>query len=203
MGWMGKALGAVLWLGVGLAPVLAQAALPDFGKYDASAQVRQRAKWVLQSGDHRGRPFAIVDKKHARLYVFDGRGRLAGASAALVGQAIGDRSAPLVGEHTSRGYVPVHERTTPAGRFISEPGRNLTGEHVVWVDYDAAFAIHQLRPGASRRAREARLASATPQDNRASLGCVVVPAGFYAKVVRRLLGRSRGVVYVLPEKRVA
>lgn len=203
MGWMGKALGAVLWLGVGLAPVLAQAAQPDFGKYDASAQVRQRAKWVLQSGDHRGRPFAIVDKKHARLFVFDGRGRLAGASAALVGQAIGDRSAPLVGEHTRRGYVPVHERTTPAGRFVSEPGRNLTGEHVVWVDYDAAFAIHQLRPGASRRAREARLASATPQDNRASLGCVVVPADFYAKVVRRLLGQSRGVVYVLPERRVA
>lgn len=203
MGWMGKALGAILWLGVGVAPVSAQAAQPDFGKYDASAQARQRAKWVLQSGDHRGRPFAIVDKKHARLYVFDGRGRLAGASAALVGQAIGDRSAPLVGEHTRRGYVPAHERTTPAGRFISEPGRNLTGEHVVWVDYEAAFAIHQLRPGASRRAREARLASATPQDNRASLGCVVVPADFYAKVVRRLLGQGRGVVYVLPERRVA
>jgi hypothetical protein len=203
MGWVGKALGAMLWLGVGLAPVLAQAARPDFGRYDASAQVRQRAKWVLQSGDHRGRPFAIVDKQQARLYVFDGRGRLAGASAALVGQAIGDRSAPLVGEHTRRGYVPVHERTTPAGRFISEPGRNLTGEHVVWVDYDAAFAIHQLRPGTSRRGREARLASATPRDNRASLGCVVVPAYFYAKVVRRLLGQGRGIVYVLPERRVA
>lgn len=201
---MGKALRAVLWLGAGLLPAFAsQAAQPDFGRYDASAQTRQRAKWVLQSGDHRGQPFAIVDKKNAWLYVFDGRGRLAGATAALLGQAIGDHSASLVGEHTRLGHVPVHERTTPAGRFVSEPGRNLSGEHVVWVDYDAAFAIHRLRPGASRRARQARLASPTPRDNRASLGCVVVPAGFYAKVVRRLLGQKRGVVYVLPETQLA
>jgi hypothetical protein len=192
---MGKALGAMLWLGVGLAPA--------FAAHDISQDARQRAKWVLQSGDHRGRPFAIVDKKGARLYVFDGRGRLAGASAALLGQAVGDRSAANVGEHTQRGRVPFHERTTPAGRFVSEPGRNLSGEHVVWVDYDAAFAIHQLRPGASRRMREARLVSATPHDNRASLGCVVVPAGFYKNVVRRMLGHSRGIVYVLPEKRSA
>lgn len=198
---MGKALRAMLWLGVGLLPAMAAHAVqPDFGGHEASVEARQRAKWVLRSGDHRGRPFAIVDKKNARLYVFDGRGRLAGASAALLGQAIGDSSAPLVGVHTQRGRVPLHERTTPAGRFVSHPGRNLSGEHVVWVDYDAAFAIHRLRPGASHRARQVRLASATPQDNRASLGCVVVPVRFYDKVVRRLLGGTRAVVYVLPEK---
>lgn len=191
MGWTGKALGAVLWLGVGLAPAFSA---------QISAEARQRANWVVKSGDHRGRPFAIVDKNAASLYVFDARGRLAGASAALLGQAVGDRSAANVGERAQRGHVPLHQRTTPAGRFISEPGRNLGGEHVVWVDYEAAFAIHRLRPGASRRAREARLASATPHDNRASLGCVVVPAGFYDKVVRRLMGHSRGVVYVLPER---
>jgi hypothetical protein len=51
------------------------------------------------------------------------------------------------------------------------------------------------------RAREARLASPTPEDNRASLGCVVVPAAFYDSVVEPMLGHGRAVVYVLPETR--
>jgi hypothetical protein len=33
-----------------------------------------------------------------------------------------------------------------------------------------------------------------------SLGCVVVPVTFYADVVQPLLGRSRAVIYVLPEQ---
>ena len=72
---------------------------------------------------------------------------------------------------------------------------------MVWVDYAAAFAIHRLRPGASFRSREARLATASASDNRASLGCVVVPAAFYDKVVQPVLGRQRAVIYVLPETR--
>ncbi len=93
------------------------------------------------------------------------------------------------------------ERTTPAGRFASEPGRNLSGEHVVWVEYDSGFAIHRVRPGAGYERRLQRLASATPADNRASLGCVVVGPTFYDEVVAPALGQQRGVVYVLPETR--
>ena len=37
------------------------------------------------------------------------------------------------------------------------------------------------------------------RDNRSTLGCVVVPVAFYLDVVEPLLGRSSGVVYVLPE----
>jgi hypothetical protein len=155
----------------------------------------------MESRDHRGLPFAVVDKKNARIYVFDRAGRLRGASTALLGQAAGDGSAPGVGKHAQTGKVPPHERTTPAGRFVSEPGRNRGGEHVVWVDYDSAFAIHRLRPGASRGERQARLISATPRDNRASFGCVVVPVRFYLDVVSRVLGKGRAIVYVLPETR--
>jgi len=191
------------WASAGAAAASASADFADFGNTAASPDARYVASWVLESADHGGQPFAIVDKKDARIYVFDGRGRLSGASAALLGQTSGDQSAPGVGEHTQAGRVPVAERTTPSGRFVSEPGRNLSGEHVVWVDYDAAFAIHRLRPGASLRQREARLASATPQDNRASLGCVVVPVAFYSNVVQPLLGHERAVVYVLPEERSA
>jgi hypothetical protein len=177
--------------------------MPDFGAHRASADARHVARWIVDSDDHRGLPFAIVDKNDARIYVFEASGRLFGASSALLGQTRGDHSAPGVGERTQVGEVPPHERTTPSGRFVSEPGRNLDGEQVVWVDYSTAFAIHRVRPGASRLAREARLASDTPRDNRVSLGCVVVPQDFYSDVVQPLLGRTRAVVYVLPEDQPA
>ncbi len=202
MGRTGRGLGiAALWAALASVPVWAQHGKLDFGAQYASPDTRNVARWVVDSRDHGGLPFAIVDKKQAHIYLFDGAGRLLGDSAVLLGQTVGDRSAPLVGEHTQAGRVPVDERTTPSGRFETDPGLNLDGDPVVWVDYAAALAIHRVRPGASRRAREARLASATPDDNRVSLGCIVVPRAFYARVVQPLLGRSRGVVYVLPEER--
>jgi hypothetical protein len=106
---------------------------------------------------------------------------------------------PSVGERAQRGEVRADERTTPAGRFDSLPGVNLSGEHVVWADSASAFAIHRLRPGRSFKLRYDRLQSETASDNRVSLGCVIVPVAFYEEVVQRVLGRGRGVVYVLPE----
>ena len=203
MGWTGKT-GAVVaaWLMLALVPAAAgQVAKADFGKHAASEDANYVAQWAMESADHQGLPFAIVDKRDARVYIFDSNGRLTGATPILLGQYVGDDSAPGVGEHTQTGEVPMEERTTPAGRFLSDPGVNLDGEHVVWVDYKAAFAIHRLRPGASLRQREVRLASETPADNRASLGCVIVPATFYQGVVQPVMGRSRAVVYVLPETR--
>ena len=187
---MGRMLwGAVLlWAAMGMAQAMS-----------ASADARGLARWVMKSSDHGGRPFAIVDKKNARMYLFDATGHLRGASAVLLGQAVGDHSAPGVGDHAQSGKVPMHERTTPSGRFVSEPGRSARGEHIVWVDYESAFAIHRVRPGPSMKHREARLASPTARDNRASWGCVVVPVSFYKKVVARYLGHGRGIVYVMPE----
>ncbi|MDP3856360.1 MAG: hypothetical protein Q8Q73_01215 [Stagnimonas sp.] len=194
-------MAAGVWVAVVMPAAAQPAGKPDFGAQHASEDARFVVDWVMGSADHRGLPFAVVDKKDARIYVFAGDGRLSGAAPALLGQAVGDESAPDVGAHTQAGEVPMPERTTPAGRFVSQPGRNLDGEHVVWVDYAAALAIHRMRPGASYRSREARLASATPGDNRASLGCVVVPEAFYEGVVQPLLGHRRAVVYVLPETR--
>jgi hypothetical protein len=193
----------VLAVGWSLAAPGAAAAAADFAAERPSADARHVAQYVIDSGDHERRPFVIVDKKEARIFVFRSNGSLAGASAALVGSTIGDHSVSGVGQRAQQGQVGPHERTTPAGRFLTQPGRNLEGEHVVWVDYATAFAIHRVRPGASHERRLARLASSTPTDNRASLGCVVVPVDFYESVVLPLLGRSRGVVYVMPETRPA
>ena len=186
------------WKALGAAPLALAAA--HAGAAPLAGEARQLHDWVVKVHDHHGLPFAIVDKKHAKLFVFDRSGHLKGESTVLLGQARGDDSAPDVGEHAQEGDVPPAERTTPAGRFESSPGITPSGDHNVWVDYDSAFAIHRVRPGASYKARLKRLASPNPALHRVSYGCVVVPPKFFQHVVQRWLGKGRGVVYVLPEE---
>lgn len=165
---------------------------------DASDEVKQALQWVMESTDHRRLPFAVVDKKAARIFVFEADGQLLGASPVLIGLAPGDGGlVSLVNRPVTS--LTADERTTPAGRFASEPGHNLNGEAIVWIDYAAKLAIHRLRPAAPGERRAERLASATADDNRISFGCVVVPVSFYESVIASTLGKSHGVVYVLPE----
>lgn len=183
---------------LGLNPVARASA--DAGPAVLSDDARYAAAWVLDRGDHQGRPFAIVDKRAARIHVFAADGRLLGASAVLLGSTPGDAAVPDIARRLPSS-LGVDERTTPAGRFASEPGQNDRGEDIVWVDYDAALAIHRLRPAPLAQRRAQRLASATASEHRISLGCVVVPVAFYEEVVAPSLGRRHGVVYVLPETR--
>lgn len=188
-------------------PVSARSELPalrvpmsaDFAGEAASTDARFAAASVMASADNKGLPFVIVDKKDAKMFVFDATGGLRGASAALLGLAGGDHAVPGSGRRPVAD-IPLAERTTPAGRFLSQPGRNLQGEEVIWINYNEGLAIHRVRPGNSREQRLERLASSTPLDNRVSLGCVVVPVAFFESVVSPLLGKSRSVVYVLPEE---
>jgi hypothetical protein len=195
MACVGKSLAAV-WLATVCTLASAAATHESPQQAQLSREALDLVERVTHAGEHERLPFAVVDKKQARIFVFDAAGRLQGASPALLGQTSGDDSAPDVGAHAQTGEVPLAERTTPAGRFVSTPGRNRSGEHVIWVDYDSAFAIHRVRPGRSRQARLARLESSNPADRRVSLGCVVVPERFYDRVVRRWLGQGRAVVYV-------
>ena len=93
------------------------------------------------------------------------------------------------------------ERTTPAGRFEVEPGRNTQGDDIIWVDYDAAVSMHRVRTANKADRRLERLATPTVSDNRISYGCINVPAAFYEASLRDTLGANGGVVYVLPETR--
>jgi hypothetical protein len=173
---------------------------PVFEPETVSSDVRFAEKWVRDHDDNHGRPYAIVDKKTAHIYIHAADGRLVGSSAVLTGLARGDESAPGIGQRPVNQIRPF-ERTTPAGRFDSQPGRTPTGEANVWIDYDTAIAIHRLRPGRSQPRRQAALASTDPAAHRQSYGCVVVPPAFFDGVVMGALGRARGVVYVLPEDR--
>jgi hypothetical protein len=160
------------------------------------------AQWARRSGDTRGWPFAVVDKPNARLFVFAADGALLGSSPVLLGMTRGDEaSAPDIAKRLRTTGIPVEQRTTPAGRFDAVPGRNDRGEAIVWVDYGAALAIHRLRPAPLAERRPQRLASPAVDDNRISLGCIVVAEVFYDAVVAPHLGRQRSVVYVLPDSR--
>lgn len=165
---------------------------------EVSDTVIELAGWVVASKDNQGYPFAIMDKAAAQVLVFGGDGKLRGAAPALFGSAIGDHSAPGVAK-LALSAIPGHDRTTPAGRFIGAYGPSEDAGRVLWVDYDSAVSMHPLPPGTPKEKRSERLASATPDDNRVTHGCINVSPGFYEQIVHPTFEKG-GVFYVLPDK---
>jgi len=170
----------------------------NFGKTWASPDARYVANWALRSGDNEDKAVVIVDKRDAKVFVFSPQGKLISASPALLGSAVGDHTVPGIGDRPLSQVLP-EERTTPAGRFVAEPGRNANGEDIIWVDYDAAVSLHRVRPNVKTERRLQRLASATPADNRISFGCINLPVAFYEKVLSPTVHQQGAIVYVLPE----
>ena len=80
-------------------------------------------------------------------------------SAALLGSARGDDSAPGIGDRPLAKILP-DERTTPAGRFSAELGENNHGEDILWVYYDNAISMHRVRSVKASEKRSQRLAFA-------------------------------------------
>lgn len=170
----------------------------DFGLVTPSREVRRLTEWVVDSRDNGDAEFIVVDKRNAKVYVFDAHARLRASSPILLGAAKGDDSVPGIGTRPLSQVRP-EERTTPAGRFVAEPGRNLKGEDVVWVDYDAAVSMHRVRATNPVERRLQRLATPTIADNRISYGCINVPVAFYESFVSPTVATKRAIVYVLPE----
>lgn len=172
----------------------------DFGAIDAPPDVRRIADWAADSRDPRGLDFIVLDKRRAHVYVFDREARLLRDTPVLLGAAVGDDTAEGVGQKALHEVRP-EERTTPAGRFIGESGRNAHGEDVFWVDYDAAVSMHRVRELEASERRHERLASPTAADNRISYGCINMPVDFFDEVMVPTFKGRRAVVYVLPETR--
>jgi hypothetical protein len=163
----------------------------------ASQDVKRIADWIADSADAGKSSFIIVDKKDAKVYLFDSGARLQAATPALLGSARGDDTVPGIGDKPLAQVKP-EEKTTPAGRFIAEVGESSSrGEDVVWVDYDAAVSMHRVIK-APERLRS--LASPQPDDNRMSFGCINLPDAFYEKALRPAVDRG-AIIYVLPETR--
>lgn len=172
--------------------------LAEFGGEVPAADVRLVANWAAHTRDHKNNAFVIVDKKQARLYVFGPDAKLRSATPILLGKAIGDHTVPGIGDKPLS-QVKEEEKTTPAGRFIAEPGRNTKGEDIIWVDYDAAVSMHRLRLVSKEERRAQRLASPTVEDNRISFGCINVPVAFYEGVLSPTVHKEGAVIYVMPE----
>jgi hypothetical protein len=170
----------------------------DFGWEAASDDARRLANWVVASRDNHQLFFVVIDKKNTRVFVFNANGTLRGATPVLIGAAVGDDSIKGIGNRPIA-LVEPHERTTPAGRFEGERGRNASGEDVIWVDYGAAVSMHRVRANEPKERRLERLASPETGDNRISYGCINVPVDFYEAMLKPAFATSRGVVYVLPE----
>ncbi|WP_038200547.1 hypothetical protein [Xenophilus azovorans] len=166
----------------------------------ASPEALDLAARVIRARNNEGKAFAVVDKPHAAVSVFDEQGRLLGTSPVLLGLAKGDDSVPGIGERPMR-LIKPHERTTPAGRFVGEPGRNAKREDIVWVDYSVAVSMHRVRPLVKAERRLERLASDTSEDNRISYGCINVPADFYDAWVKPNLSDRVGIIYVMPDQK--
>ena len=185
-------------LAVASSPPLAARSEADFASEAPSVDARRLADWVVSSGDNQQQFFVLVDKKDTRVFVFNADGTLRGATPVLIGAARGDDSVAGIGSRPIALVAP-HERTTPAGRFVGERGRNAGGEDVVWVDYDAAVSMHRVRAHEAAERRLERLASPSTEDNRISYGCINVPVAFYEAVLKPAFDGGRGAVYVLPE----
>lgn len=174
--------------------------LANFGSIEAPSDVVHTANWVSYTRNNKKKAFVVIDKKEAQLYVFDPNGKLKSRSPVLLGKAVGDHTAPGIG-NKPLSQIKEEEKTTPAGRFLAAPGKNTGGEDIIWIDYDAAVSMHRMRKVSAEERRAERMASPEASDNRISNGCVNVPHKFYNSVLRPTVSRHGAFVYVLPETR--
>jgi hypothetical protein len=63
--------------------------------------------------------------------------------------------------------------------------------------------MHRVVTNKPKERRLQRLATSTPLDKRISFGCINVPVKFFDKIVRPAFRGTNGIVYVLPETRLA
>ena len=178
------------------APRLAAA---DFGAVEPTASARHMADWVVTRRDNGRMPFIVLDKRDARLYVFEASGRLIDQTPVLLGSAHGDETYPGIGD-VPIAQVRPYQRTTAAGRFVTRPGLDADHTDVVWLDYDAALAMHRVINKVKTERRLQRLASNNPKVRRISWGCINIPIEFFDSYISPVFGKRSGVSYVIPER---
>jgi hypothetical protein len=172
----------------------------DFRDTQPTGDVRRMADWVVARHDNGRMPFIVLDKRDARLWVFEPSGRLVDQTPVLLGSAHGDETYPGIGD-VPIAQVKPYQRTTAAGRFVTRPGLDADHTDVVWLDYDAALAMHRVINKVKAERRLQRLASADPAVRRISWGCINIPIGFFDAHISPVFGKRSGVTYVIPERK--
>jgi hypothetical protein len=181
-----------------VAPPMLTAA--DFGAVEPTHSARRMADWVVARHDNAGLPFIVLDKRDARLYVFQPNGHLVDQTPVLLGSAHGDETYPGIGD-VPIAQVKPYQRTTAAGRFVTRPGLDADHTDVVWLDYDAALAMHRVINKVKSEHRLQRIASPNPHVRRISWGCINIPIAFFDAYISPVFGKRTGVTYVIPERK--
>jgi hypothetical protein len=156
----------------------------DLERADASPQVERVVQWAVDSQDHFGLPFIVVDKINARLFAFDATGHLSASAPVLLG--------------ASRGDGPAAPAATPAGRFVGATWLSSGNDGIVWINADAALSLHGIPSGISPGRGVQRLASDDLEDKRISDGSLHVAGQFYRDHLDPLKSQA-SIAYVLPE----
>ncbi len=185
-------------------PEMPRLSAADFSAMDAGREptydARHMADWVVQRRDNGRMPFIVLDKRDARLYVFDVQGHLLAQTGVLLGSAHGDETYPGIGDVPIADVKP-YQRTTAAGRFVTRPGLDADHTDVVWLDYDAALAMHRVINKVKSERRLQRIASDNPKVRRISWGCINIPIEFFDAYISPVFGKRSGVTYVIPERK--
>ena len=160
-----------------------------FGSEAASKDVHRLADWVVDTADNLGLPFIVVDKKQASVFVFDAAASCGSHARAARARArrrlgAGHRRAPIA-------EIRPEERTTPAGRFVAEPGFNARAKTSSGSTTTPPSRCTACAPTNPAERRLQRLASPTVRDNRICYGCINLPAAFYDLCVRPTVRRAR------------
>lgn len=166
--------------------------------------------YIQQVADNRMRanpnkPIAIVDKQMGLTYVIDANGVLAGKSASLTGKTKGDVRSEAAKKTANVESIAEKDKVTEAGMFdasvknVPHYGNVITLQ--IFDNY--SIAMHPTYLGAPAEQRQARLESATPEDNRISFGCINVPNEFMQNVVFKAIpkGVKSFPIVVIPESK--
>jgi hypothetical protein len=185
---------------VALPPGMPELTAADFRAVEPTPDARHMADWVVARHDNGRMPFMVLDKRDARLYVFKPNGELIDQTPVLLGAAHGDDTYPGIGD-VPIDKVKPYQRTTAAGRFVTRPGLDADHTDVVWLDYDAALAMHRVINKVKSERRLQRLASPNPKVRRISWGCINIPIAFFDTYISPVYGKRSGVTYVIPERK--
>jgi hypothetical protein len=135
-------------------------------------------------------PFMIVDKVNARVFLFDGQGRI--KHNVRVAQACRRRRSDA--RHRA---APVVNRPEgePRGRFVPSLDHRHPAKEIR-VDYDTALSHHAVVKGTARNAAQSWLAASASarKPNTISYGCINVPVPFCRHLVS--LQSANGIVYI-------
>lgn len=175
----------------------------DFSDVEASSASRMVADYLLRKHGS-AKPFIIVDKNNGISYLFKD-GKLVSKTSTLTGAMKADLPNKFTNiQDPDWDKAPTEGKITQAGEFNGGVKVGVGYPIVVemkrwqlpsgkWV----AQSMHQTYLGDAVENRPGRLASATPEDNRITWGCVNAPAEWMNEHIAPMLGENITVA-VLP-----